>query len=1146
MEKIMSLRFIFGRAGSGKTFLCLHEIKSRIEKGYEKQLVFLVPEQYSFQAERDLVSALETGGILKTEVLSFQRMAFRIFNEAGGITYPHIHSAGKCMILYNILEKSREEFKVFSKSSDREGFVNTLSTLITEFKRYGVTTEHLQTAIGELPEDSPLKDKLFELNLIYGEYEKTLNLRYRDSDDDLTLAAEKLEACDIYDGAEIWIDGFSSFTPQEYKMIGQLLKKAEKITISLCADMPGDDQSQYDTDVFSPVKNAYGKLVKIANEQGARLEPSVWLSNPERFILSRELGHLERNFFAYPYEFMTGRTQDISLFSAMNTFSEVEAAARDIIRLCRDKNLRYRDIAVVTRNLAAYEKIVEAVFSEYDIPYFIDRKIDIRNHPLVRLILSMMDIFNENWSYESVFRYLKTGLTGIEPNDVDKLENYVLACGIRGSHWTSGKYWKMIPELLPDEKKLESQSGMLEDINRIRNQVSAPLIEFRENAKGRKTAADFCSSLYDFLCALGVPESIEKDIDLFRKKGEQALANEYSQVWNIVMEVFDQTVEVMGDETLSLERFSRILRIGLGEYKIGLIPASLDQVLVGSVERSKSHEIKAMIILGVNDGVFPSSSLKEGILTDQDRSALNHLGLELASDTRTQAFDEQYLVYRTLTSAGQFLRVSWPISDSEGKTMRPSSIISRMRKLFPGITEVSNILPASTLSEELELVSAKRPAFRQMVSAFRQKADGKAIQPVWPEVYRWFSSNEEWNHGCKTIKSAFQYKNLAKRIKSSSIGALYGEPAISSISRLEKYTACPFAFYVQYGLGAKERKIYRLSPPDIGTFMHTVLERFSQAVSKGDVTWRNFDRQWCERKVSAIVDEMLEKMQGAGISGSKRYTSLALRLKRVVTRAVWLIAQQIRRSSFNPVDYEAGFGEGEKYPPITIELDSGEKVNLTGRIDRIDALRTEEGTYLCLLDYKSGDKDFRLSDVFYGLQIQLATYMDAIWENSRENTSSPVYPGGMFYFKIDDPIIKSSGRLSEDEIEETIMKQLKLKGILLADVKLIKQLDNTIDGPSKIIPATINKGDILGKNTSGATMDQFRLLRKYVKKLLKNICAEIMQGNVDIRPYKKKGSSSCNYCGFSSICQFDASLKENSYRLLYDKENDEIWGLMDE
>jgi len=1144
----MSLRFIYGRAGSGKTRFCLEEIKEKLAAGVTHPLILLVPEQFTFQAERDLITVLGTGGILKTEVLSFRRMAYRIFNEAGGITYPHMHPAGKCMILYRILDKMRDSFQVFSKTADRQGFIDTLSSLISEFKRYNVTPEVLEGVTKELEEGNPLKDKLMELTTIYKLFEKNLEERYRDPDDDLIMAARKLGAISLYDGAEIWIDGFNGFTPQEYEMIGQLMIKARRVNISFCTDCLAEEEVSCDTDIFSPVKKAYKKLLKIAAENDITVDSAVILDKEPlfRFGDSPELSHLERYLYTYPYKKYNEQTRDISLFSSVNIFSEIEACARDIIRLCRDRGMRHREIAVVTGDLEGYGKLIEAIFAEYGIPCFIDRKVDITNHPLVRLIMSMLDIFIENWSYEAVFRYLKTGLTGIDMDSIDRLENYVLACGIRGSRWSEEGEWRMIPGLIPDEKSLEDEGEILEEINGIRARVLAPLMEFRKKTRGRMKASELCENLYDFLCALGVPEKIEDSIEKFRTSGNLNLANEYSQVWNIVMEVFDHTVEVMGDETLGIERFANLLKIAFDQYKIGLIPASLDQVLVGSIERSRSHEIKALYILGANDGIFPPTTEEEGILSDQDRIVLNNAGIQLANDTRTQAFDGQYLIYRALTTAGNYLRISWPIADHEGRTMRPSLVISRLRKLFPAITETSNILSPYAASEEMETLSCNTSAFKHMITALRQRADGKEINPIWQETYRWFAAQEEWKQKCQAVREAFQYKNLAQPVSRDKIAALYGDPAISSVSKLEKYTTCPFAFYVQYGLRVQERQVFSLRPPDVGTFMHAVIERFSKLVSEGDVSWRSFDKDWCSTKVSEIVDEMLEKMQGWGVAASQRYTALIIRLKRVMTRAIWLIAEHIRRSSFNPVAYEVAFGEKGQYPPIIIELDSGEKIYLTGRIDRVDALKTEDGTYLRIVDYKSGSKDFKLSDVFYGLQIQLITYMDALWESSDKTSEKPVLPGGMLYFKIDDPIIRTSGKMTEEEIEKAIMKQLRMRGLLLADVKLIRAMDNSIEGASLIVPATLNKGDVLGKNTSAATLEQFKLLRKYVRKLLKDLCGEIMKGNVPIKPYKKKGSTSCKYCSFSSVCQFDTAMKENSFKLLYDKDNEEIWKLMEQ
>ncbi|MCM1567645.1 MAG: exodeoxyribonuclease V subunit gamma [Dehalobacter sp.] len=1176
----MSLRFIYGRSGSGKSTYCLNEIKERVKNGADHPLVLLVPEQYTLQAERDLINVLKTGGILKTEVLSFRRLAFRVFNEAGGITYPHIHPAGKSMLIYRVLTQIKDELKVYTRSADRKGFVSSLSGLITELKRYNVTPEDLQNVIADMA-DQPLRDKLAELNAVYSGFEELIRQRYRDSDDDLTLAAAKLESTNIFDGAEIWVDGFAGFTPQEYKVITRLLLKVNRVNICLCTDCL-DEEGLMETDVFSEVKGVYRKFKKICQEAGLEIEPSVHLAEVPlpRFRCSTELSHLERYYDAYPYRVYPEATRDISLHASVNIYAEIEATAADIVRLCRDRGLRYRDIAVVTGNLDGYRSFLETVFAEYEIPYFLDSKTEITDQPLVRMILAMLDIFNDHWSYEAVFAYLKTGLTGLDRERMDRIENYVLACGVRGSRWTKNEDWTMHPGLLPEENQrpqdVEKAKIELKEINQTRREIAVPLLQFRAKTKNRKKASEICEALYDFLGGIGVPARLERIMEEFRRQGMLNLANEYGQVWNILMNVLDQTVETMGEEPLSLESFTDTLKIGFAEYQIGLIPASLDQVLIGSIERFRSHQIKALFILGVNDGVFPSTAQTEGILADADRAALNTVGIELANDTRTQAFQAQYLIYRSLTTASAYLRLSWPIADQEGRSLRPSLVIYRLRKLFPEILENSTLIPALSRfaagkenaetenigtentetkntevvnagtentwleSAELEQLTGKSPSFKQMVAAFRRKAEGLEINGWWRDVYRWYNGLEEWKPRCEALQTAFSARNIAEPVSSAKITALYGASAHASASRLEKYASCQFAFYLQYGLEAKERKIYQFSPPDVGTFMHAVLERFSLEAAQQQISWREMERPWCREKVSEIVDEMLRKMQGSGLTSSQRYTSLALRLKRVITRAVWMIAEHLKRSGFEPLGYELGFGEREKFPPIVIELDSGRKVSLSGRIDRVDALEAEEGTYLRIVDYKSGSKDFKLADVYYGLQIQLFTYLDALWQNSGLETEKPVLPGGILYFRIDDPIVRADGRLTEEEIELDIMKQLKMKGLLLADVKLIKEMDRTIDGTSLIIPARINKGDLLGKS-SAATLEQFEILRKYVRNLLKDLCEEMMGGSVSITPYKKKRITSCTYCCYAAVCQFDPARKENSFRLLTAHGDEEIW-----
>lgn len=1141
----MSLQFIYGRSGSGKSFHCLKSIKTKQNEDNNKKLVLLVPEQYTLQAERDLIKVLGTGGILNTEVLSFRRMAYRVMNEVGGITYPHIHPAGKSMIIYRILDRLKEQFTIFHKSANCKGFVNTLSTLITELKRYNVRADSFDEVLEGLTEDNYLLHKLKEIKLIYSEFDNMLESRYRDTDDELTLLASKLDFTEMYSKAEIWIDGFAGFTPQEVEVISKLIQQTENVYITMCTDVLFDEMQSGSTDVFAAVKKSCKKFVSIAEASDVKILPPVGLNsaNLPRFKESRELQSQEANYFAYPYRVYQQPTSDIELFESVNIYAEIEECARDIIRQCRDNDMQFKDITVATRNLTGYENLIEVIFEQYNIPCFIDSKTEITNHPLVRMVLSMLEIFTENWSYEAVFRYLKSGLTGIEDTRIDLLENYVLACGIRGSRWTQEAEWNTSIEFRPDDKQSPENDEMLLQVNMTRNEVREPLLRFRKRTKGRRTAEDFCTGIYEYLVEIGVEERIRDYIDSFTQNGQLRLAGEYQQVWNILMDVFDQVVEVMGDETFGIEKFANVFKIGLAEYKISSIPASLDQVLIGSIEHLRSHEIKALYILGTNDGVFPSAGISEGVLSDKDRDVLNKKGIELASDTKSKAFDELYLIYRTLTMPKNFLRISWPIADHEGRTMRPSTIISRMRKIFPNITEKNNILKPVEGNNNIDLIASPVPSFNQLVSILRQKNEGIEPGHMWKELFAWFSAQEEWKQKCDAMINALKYRNIAVPVDKAKIRELYGKNPYFTVSRLEKYTSCPFAFYVQYGLGARERKIYRLSPPDVGTFMHAVIERFSKMVDENNYSWREFDRQWCSDEVSKIVDELLASMKNTILGGSKRFKALAVRLKRVVTRAVWLIAEHIRRSSFEPVGYEVEFGEGGAYPPIVIELDSGEKIKLVGRIDRIDTLSTDNGKYLRIVDYKSGDKDFKLSDVYYGLQMQLITYLDALWESS-ENSGEKALPGGILYFRVDDPMIKGTGSSSPEEIETAIMKKLKMKGLLLADVQLIKYMDNTIEGNSIIIPARINKGDVLGKS-SAATIEQFTVLRSFVKQILKDMCSELMKGNVPISPYKKKKLTSCSYCNYSSVCQFDQTQKDNSFRMLHDRDDDHIWKLMD-
>ena len=1131
----MSLRFIYGRAGSGKSYYCFHDIKSRMEESEGKPLILLVPEDYSFKAEKELLKFIGEKGLMKAKVFSFKRMAYNVFREVGGLARQHMNNAGRDIMLYRIMDEHKDEFLAFKKAVKMKGFVNTISQMITELKIYEIKPQDIEIANAKIS-DEPLFNKLHDINLIYSEFEKTLGFGYIDPDDDLNILYKKLDSYTGFNDAEIWIDGFVMFTPQQYMILDLLFKKAKRINITIpCGS---SDKS----DIFSSIREMEQRIINIARDNNISYEKPVILDSevPSKYKDNPELVHLEKNFYAFPYKVYDNPVNNISILKAQNRYNEVESAAQDIIRLCRDEGFRFFDIAVAVHDTDEYEKLVGAIFSVYGIPYFIDEKRDISSNPLIVLILSAFEILYKNWSYESVFNYLKTGLTGIDMDDVDILENYVLASGIKGSRWTENE-WKYWPDRDSNGDVPKDSKERLKKINDIRQKVLKPILKLKKSIEDNNSASGICSSLFDFLLDIKIPQRIEMLIDSFKNDGQINLASEYSKIWNIIIETLDQLSEVLCNMELTPEQFSKVLAIGFEEYKIGLIPSALDQVAFGSIERVKNYEIKALYILGVNDGIFPSVQGDEGILSDNDRDCLKSLGLKLAPGTRDRVFDEQYLVYKTLTKPFKYLKLYYPVADFEGRSLRPSIIISRVNKLFKNIEVKSSIIEDDSQDVNLNLINSKFAAFNELVCEMRKKADGFDVNPVWRDVYYWFINNAEWREKTKRAISGLNYVNQEKPVNPKKLRELYGKIFKFSISRLEKYAGCPFAYFIQYGLKAKERKIYALNPPDIGSFIHNILDTFSSYLDEHNIEWRNLEKDECEKIISSIVNNVVDKMTGSILSSSSRYKYLKDRLQRIIIRAVWLIVIQIKHGEFNPADHEVVFEDGGKYPPITVKLPSGDEIKLIGRIDRVDKYENDDGIYVRIVDYKTGNKIFNLSDLYNGLELQLLIYLDAILECTEKNKNKPVFPGGIMYFKVDDPIITSKGDMSDENIEKEIMKKLKMDGLLLSDVKIVKEMDSEISSTSLIIPAGIKNDGSFYSNSSVASKEDFDALRKHIKNKITVLCEEMLKGNISISPYKKDKDTPCKYCSFKAVCRFDVSIKENSYRIIGKMTKDEIW-----
>ena len=1135
----MGIRFIYGRAGSGKSHFCIEQIKKKIEKGITNELIYIVPEQYTFQRETLLLREAGERSLLKTKVFSFKRMAHRIFEECGGRVHDRMKDSGRNMLIHKILQEDEENLQYFNRISKEQGFTDIISKTITEFKKYNVIPENLNNSLKNI-EDKDLKDKIRDLSLIYDDFNKSIAENLIDGDDELTLLAEKLRVNPVYEDAEVWIDEFTTFTPQQIEVIRCLANQCKTVNITLCMDSIKNDSDEEVTDIFNSIKATEYKILKMMKDNNISYMEPIDLNKeiPYRFKENKELSHLEKYFFTYPFKKFNNKVDTMRLYKANNSYDEIEAVAKEIIRLVRDENYRYRDISVVCRDIDVYEKITTVIFNQYDIPFFLDKKIDILNNPMVILILSAIEIHLRNWSYETVFKYLKSGLVNIDRDEIDVLENYVLANGIKGYKWTI--------ELEVKEDSEEELSEENEIIN-IMLKVREPLMKFHKAIAKGKNVRSICTSIYEFLVELEVFDTVDKWIKKFDEIGLQNKVKEYEQVPEIVMDILNQAVEVMGNDILDPSEFYKILLAGFESKEIGVIPVALDQVNVGDIARIKGREVIALFIIGVNDGVLPAANKEEGILSDRDRDILKDLGVELSSTTRAKVFEEQFMVYTAITLASKFLMITYPMADFEGKSLRPSIIIPRIKRIFPKLIEESEIYNLRDRRDKYPDIISPIPTFNKLILALRRNYENEVIEEYWKEVFAWYKSKEEFNNRYGNVLEGLNYSNIGNVMARDKVKELYstnGGRLLFSVSRLEKYAECPFSYFIQYGLKARDRKIYEFTAPDLGSFMHDILDEFTNKIKREKIAWSELNADKCRKLVGDLVETKLREDSGSILNSSKRYKYFTNRFKRVITKSVSVISEQMRRGQFEVFSNEFVFGSFNDGAPLKLSLPSGEEVFLTGRIDRIDTLDMNGNTYVRVIDYKSGAKKFDLNELYYGLQMQLLVYLDAILRNSEYILRHQAMPGAILYFRIDDPIIKSKTELEDEEIREQVLQKLKMNGLLLKDAELVRAMDNNMETYSLVIPATFKKDGDFSANSSVVTEEQFNILREYVGSKMVELCEDMLSGKIRIEPCKSQSTTYCEYCDYSAICQFDTSIKDNKYKLVIKKDEEEIWRRM--
>ena len=1172
----MSIQFVIGRSGSGKTHFILNQVKEKLRLQPDgAPLMILVPEQGTFQVEHALVNSPDVQGMIRGQVLSFRRLAFRVMQEIGGTALLPINDEGKKMLLYKIIHRHQKELRLFGKSADQLGFVDKLNELYNEFKRYCLDVtqleEHAQFAAQHMGSQTLVQDKLHDITMIYREFEHTLANHYVDSEHYLALLAEGLPQSASIANTEIWIDGFHGFTPQEYQVLEQLVQHAAQVTITCCVDKPYDEGiPPHELELFHPAATTYMQIRALAEQLNVPVEPTIVLEDSPlpRYGKSPMLSHLERAYDRRIPMRMADKTIvqpdhpscGITLYGAVNRRAEVEGVVREMLRLSRERKVRWREMAIMVRNIADYEELVTTIFTDHDIPYFLDQKRKVLHHPLVEFIRSSLEIVSNHWRYDAVFRCIKTDFLlpadgEIGRHEMDVLENYVLATGIQGSRWTDGRPWRRMHAVSLDPNEdasaanLELEMGRDDVLERCRERIVQPLHAFEKALKNARNVRGMCEAVYSLLVRVEAADRLDRMSHEQVIAGQPQRAKEHRQLWGNVIDLLDQIVEMMGDEELNIELFAGVVETGLESMKLALVPAALDQVLIGSMDRTRSGQIKYCFMLGVNDGVIPARAIEDGVLTEQERERLEEIGLRLAPGIRRKLLDERFIIYQALTTPSEHLWVSYPLADEEGRTLLPSELMRHLRTIFPGIQErllTGEPHPLQPTEEQLRYIAHPERTLSYLIVQLRQWRRGLDIADFWWQVFDWFANQEAWQPKLQMLLQSLFYRNDVASLGAETSRKLYGTHLKSSVSRMEKYVSCPFAHFASHGLKLKERQLFRLEAPDIGQLFHAALSQMAVQFKEENRHWGDLTPEECRFEAEKIVDALTPRLQGEILLSSKRFGYIARKLKEIVGRAAAILGEHARRGSFEPIGLELDFGPDKPLPSLQFTLDNGCTMEIVGRIDRVDKAEGDKGVMLRVIDYKSSQTDLKLHEVYYGLSLQMLTYLDVLLTNAEVWLGEKAMPAGTLYFHVHNPLLQASNGLTRDQAHEQTLKRFKMKGLVLADREAVYLMDASLDkGYSQVLPVAVKADGGFYSNASVATMDQWDTLRTAVRSTIRSIGTDITNGDVAIEPYKIAQTTACDHCSYKPVCQFDELVEGNHFKKLAKPKKDDVWNLLE-
>jgi len=1104
-------KIVYGKAKSGKTHQIYSEIyeavRQKTHQSSKGLLYLIVPEQYTLEAEKQLIEHEKSEGFIGIEVVSFKRLAYKVFAEIGQPAGVQISEIGKIMMLRRLFAASQGALMVYQTAYNKIGFLSKFHDLIKEFKQNMVTPETLDQMIEAVEDTSLLKNKLKDFSVVYKAYENEKAKEYFDDEDFYSFLLDSLSKSQNLKQSMIWIDGFDSFTMQELQILSALSMLAKTISVTICTD--GVMASNH----FDHTQSLFKRLTEMSKDNGVSLITQYC----ERPFPSQDILHIAENLLAYPYVKKTIDAASIEIFVADNRLDEVEYCATKIVELVRDHGYVWQDFAVVTNDLDGYAMGIKRIFDEFELPYFLDQKRPVASNPLVHLIKSYLRMVSEGFSTEQMVNFLKTGLVVEDALAISRFEIYAKRFGIRG---------KKISQVFENEgQDLDIENGI--------RAILASLImpEFNKNKINGRTAIE---KLFELLTTLNVNAKIDRQVKAFVKLGKYDDAQQFAQIWNKTMDLFDQLVALMGDTTLTIDELIEVVESGFETTEVGLLPLNDAQILVGSLDRSRAHPIKVLCFLGLNDGIVPELGNDKQLILDSEKAIFAEKGIKLLADSQMFVNKEQFNLYFAITRPSEKLFFSYARSDSEGRALRPSYFINKLSRICTNIKTIDARVSNEALTYR---VSTYKGTVKHLATEMRRAVDGYPISPIWESTFGWYAAND-----CQTANlliNGLTHTNIVGKLSHKAVVATYDLPIKTSVSKLEQYVQCPFKFFVESGLKPIPQKNYELGAPDVGLLFHSALELFGKTIFNESIDWHLLTKD----KSDAMMEAIINTITDVAIYQSRfQYQYMIQKLKRVSKKAAWILTQQLSSGTFVPAAFEVAFGDGpESVAPILIELSNGEKMLIRGVIDRVDTVVIDGKMYIKIIDYKSGRKSLLLSDIYNGLQMQLMVYLSACLDNPGYFKASEITPAGAFYFKIDDPFIESTEQV-ETIIQDKIANVLKLDGVSLDDIKVLKNLDTGLidNQSSKVIQVKIKVDGTFSKDSKIMPLDAFEGLIQHVKKSIHTIGDALLEGKIDVSPCKTDGFVSCQYCDFKALCQFDRHFEGNAYRRIQTLDNETV------